>query len=1697
LKAVRRILFLLAALCVPTDASANAFQRWIIGGAPSTACTWIGSVLGSCLPSTDTTDQVVAPRQSHPTFSDVFSFGGSQNLLQNGSGVVCPGYIQGVNAADCTVTAKAIVCATPGNVASNTHPWSNEGVVAWQPTGTVSYNPRDSGTYYSGIPAFSPPLTFESTTGSQTTGSPNYFPSFMTSVCGANTSGYFVDGLLGDMPNLVTATSYMGSNDTLTVSAQPAGFPFWPTGENPIGPRAGSTSSISNPTVTFNAAANFGYPAPNDKGFLLVENNGTTINNGICYWVNPSNNQACIAWDAGLDLTVNGFYGDTAGMGMFRANIRQGITSFTNDIFANMGCMDGACAYGHNHNIYLGTVPNAGFDEVFAVNLSDPDVLENGWNLKLRTPNSSITQSFFGARVNNGSSSSHGPIDYPCGGTHSVTYSALETNQYSFNLGISNQSSSFLASADEERGTNVATTPAGAVTGSGNCPTTMWVPNSNGIAVTVTGPTTFTTTVNPATFVPLITFAQPNSAALWDLGVSGMMVNGPATVANWSGPVGGVYTVQMSSCFNGEGTIPLTNPGLSIYACFAGTGAVTLYATGGAVSVLSNTSTIASVSVLIDPRQFGIVVGDTLSDPGNSYSITSITGGGPYTIAMSCARPSFAGGPNCINSSASFTVASDPVVSGTYNSGTGAVSLTLGADVGLTNGSSVTVQNLFGTGSVASLNGTFTATTGTGGTTLNYAAATGLTLTIGGSSGGVVGPSGLTFPAAMDSLEKTGPIQLVANTAGSGCDGVNLLCGIQYDPRAHIVWHGEQVVGTGIASGYGCMVAGQIASIQPVGGSTGTGYAINDTITLSGGTEEANAVVTVTSVSSGHVTGDSVTTGGVYTSFATSSADHKTFTQGTTSGSGTGAQFQFPQPAPIVTGSGPYTLRLAQASGVACIAGAVTAQTYQIQTPTSITWDHDLIGWDGICPNASQCLLLSIANKEPWNLATISNSIVWTDVAKGGPVWGSGSGGSGYLAYGMTDGGGNIQCNNRVDPGTSARCAIPPFTAATFTGSLTGTALTANCSGSCMTIGSGTYSTSTGIVTLTVSKSGQVPYGGTAQVAFTVAGLTGSGTSLASLNGNWIANSDTAGTTLTYTAPAGLGSIAVTGGNVNPASGAAACRPGMYVWDNAGQFNVGQQGYTISGTRIVSGSSPNFTVAIPPGGVVSTDIPSTTLSCGWGMPSSAFKGVIDSSGVLTISADLVGSVHAGDYLADVSGSLPDNVQLLSGSGSVWQTNYSGGVAAEYMVGVRGPPTFGQQATTYIDPSAAGGGDGSIGRPFSSWASATAACGKTFAQKRGTSWTGDIPISLTCTANTPIILTSYGSGPQPIILGSVALSGAYARVVGLNVTSSSGNAFTIGGTGHHNQVIGNTVPGGVSGVLVDVNTGVGNQVLGNTITGVANVCITTEGSTATLGATTVAENVISNCGFDGIEVLGNYGVFTNNTITAWGQLHSGTSGIHVFTTSGSTGLGQFNTITGNVATYGVDTTGQDGVGFELDQWTSHNTVSGNFGFGNAGACISLYDASSNTVSGNTCVNNSVNGGGTHTFLAEEIFNSALGLTTGNANSGNILLPSVTTNFAVYSDSTSEPPAGNTFATDTYQNISGAGNVYNVNGTVGSSQSTWNTFWTATDSFTGVPLTHQPVTPPAYDFTFPASSTFTIDGVSRTLVGWTRAGGLYYQ
>jgi hypothetical protein len=79
-----------------------------------------------------------------------------------------------------------------------------------------------------------------------------------------------------------------------------------------------------------------------------------------------------------------------------------------------------------------------------------------------------------------------------------------------------------------------------------------------------------------------------------------------------------------------------------------------------------------------------------------------------------------------------------------------------------------------------------------------------------------------------------------------------------------------------------------------------------------------------------------------------------------------------------------------------------------------------------------------------------------------------------------------------------------------------------------MTIASGSYQSSTGIVVITITAGVGLTVGG--QV--TLSGLTGTGANLNSLNGSFITIPTTSGTTITFNAGAGLGSITITGGTI-------------------------------------------------------------------------------------------------------------------------------------------------------------------------------------------------------------------------------------------------------------------------------------------------------------------------------------------------------------------------------------------------------------------------------------------------------------------------------------------------------------------------------------------------------------------------------------
>lgn len=90
-----------------------------------------------------------------------------------------------------------------------------------------------------------------------------------------------------------------------------------------------------------------------------------------------------------------------------------------------------------------------------------------------------------------------------------------------------------------------------------------------------------------------------------------------------------------------------------------------------------------------------------------------------------------------------------------------------------------------------------------------------------------------------------------------------------------------------------------------------------------------------------------------------------------------------------------------------------------------------------------------------------------------------------------------------------------------------------------LTITSGTYNNTTGVVTLVMSA----PITFDSGDAIVISSLTGTGTNLAELNDTWIAIEPTGGTTVTFIAPAGLGATTITGGSLTLGSGASSALP--------------------------------------------------------------------------------------------------------------------------------------------------------------------------------------------------------------------------------------------------------------------------------------------------------------------------------------------------------------------------------------------------------------------------------------------------------------------------------------------------------------------------------------------------------------------------
>lgn len=151
---------------------------------------------------------------------------------------------------------------------------------------------------------------------------------------------------------------------------------------------------------------------------------------------------------------------------------------------------------------------------------------------------------------------------------------------------------------------------------------------------------------------------------------------------------------------------------------------------------MANPIVIVNVSQLVAPtpstlQKTGALIsqGATTVTPGTASLLTQLSDlSAILQSSLAVASLTWSGGIVTV------TLENTTIVSGTYNSGTGLVTLTLTATINVTPGMLVNVSGATGTGAFAQIDGTFTAAVGSSGTTLEYTIATGLTMTITGGN---------------------------------------------------------------------------------------------------------------------------------------------------------------------------------------------------------------------------------------------------------------------------------------------------------------------------------------------------------------------------------------------------------------------------------------------------------------------------------------------------------------------------------------------------------------------------------------------------------------------------------------------------------------------------------------------------------------------------------------------------------------------------------------------------------------------------------------------------------------------------------------------------------------------------------------------------------------------------------------------------
>jgi len=214
--------------------------------------------------------------------------------------------------------------------------------------------------------------------------------------------------------------------------------------------------------------------------------------------------------------------------------------------------------------------------------------------------------------------------------------------------------------------------------------------------------------------------------------------------------------------------------------------------------------------------------------------------------------------------------------------------------------------------------------------------------------------------------------------------------------------------------------------------------------------------------------------------------------------------------------------------------------------------------------------------------------------------------------------------------------------------------------------------------------------------------------------------------------------------------------------------------------------------------------------------------------------------------------------------------------------------------------------------------------------------------------------SISGGSQYISINNLDVSRnpstqQYAAVV----VQSKSSHILLSGLNVHNSFVGvEFAQAGLGNVLRD------SQIYDNVMQGVTPQPADASFSPDVRHRSFVIGNDIHDNGSHGIEITGSFWTIDRNQVTHNGLSTSGTSGIHVYSTTDIGGVAACygNRISYNYVTTQQDYDGVDGNGIQIDDFCNDNRVAFNVLWANAGAGISVLDSMDNTVVSNTTYSN---------------------------------------------------------------------------------------------------------------------------------------------